>query len=1711
MRSTTRHNDLGNFPATAPDNLTQRSAANTSTRRTGGASSGLLPSTPVIGPVGGRQQSASPHKKTLSLAGSVIPPPLALPQQQPQSGDSVIGASSGVGGGGVGSSHTLMGVLQCRLKSSNALEIKGYKKRFVLLNLQNQTISIYKNDQSLSPMFTFKSDRLRSVHYAAEKYSRFFQLIIRTHTDEQIRLLFETWEERDRWGRGLAELLDQFDTFNRRHSTMQLVERLCAAAGRRLQVSVSVTQEHFLENIPDALMQHVPEAVEKAIDTIQQVVTRGAIFRPPSEYRIVILVTYPRQHTQPPPQPAGVQYDPSGRCVMLHVQMKILTHKDAGLEVIVPQYTDVESIAQSRIFRNPLIESWLHPEENTKSEAFQRLRHLLPLPSTVPLLTFQWDQQSDQLGSKEVQEYVRTFISESFFAMVADEIELGIRMISRDMIKAALQRRYPPLVPMEDYLTAPLQTIFKDYLTGLSIRIDYDAVRSRQDPHVLLSKSPLYNEACRPAFLLNAIYTDALTKWSSSDITGTMRGDVPFPMMPTHYTILSLNTNNNSNSFTLEEKTSLSNQLFRSAMNIMLSRYLQTYRRVLRETAAPFDVVVNWGDLFQAYVALNATPSSAGLAIDSSSEDQQQKASRRGSAGVILPPAASQQTALLFMVQDFVEAYRGRLHRTLAALRTRRCPTPTGEEQSLLSVMERYVRYITVSFSVLKNGGHHGGSPGVTRGFATLAPSVRRGVLRDVMLCEPREIAFESSIISPTPSAGWNPEGASQGSSRGGGGGGNPGGVGGCVNVTLQGAPGKPPQKIRTLEVGEMRIKAAAVELSDWCAQFFVKGLQQSLLEEVGTMPDVPLDDPFCTPTSRHGPRSGYSRRNRHSRHVRGKRGGTQMPDGFVCPSRKGGTAHRRTRSDLEFAERYFGNQQRSDGSSEESDEDGNSFSDEDRIGDNVAIVRRDEVETIPLHQVRTTVYDSQGDDVRLKIGLEDITMAVSSLKTAKPGSSMFLHDVMHILMINLGRLREMFNKQLQSSNWLLAQHHADRPAVATSSALPLKKAVLLLNDYCEYDESGDSVEEVCRMFCRLRRPEKLVAFSAHLPLSVILWHFCLLERELCDAKGGLAGSFNATSVSNNSLSYGVMHGGPFPLAGTGAMSTPAMGTSPTFNNRSFPRTGGPGGLADSPAPLTRRMTNSEIFPIVPATRQNSVATQIQAGGSHSLPAGSTVANVQASSRSGGGKVRREKKISAGCCGRHRRSRSSSSSSASERGEEAGGPLGVVVNTPNGPAPLLRTDGGAVVPPCASAAETNLLGDPRGSPLVGLLQDNSSTAVGTGNNLSFANGMDRLASNRQCGSSRGGLGAMMEQRPCSLLQDNTELREIYKTCIDSGHASRVVKDGAKTFDFSIVADIALNLLLPMELTAAQRARRTGLLFGLDRTGKTLISNSLRGCARPTVATVGLMEQIAAFQQWILVTHELGGRECFRRNWMYYLQRAPPMDFLMFVVDAQNRVSFSEARKYLNDVLDHFPDIPLLLVFNNYPQMEVMERVHKPIDELERRFRVPEMRRRDPKRCVQIVTCDITLVHSINKSIPPTLYAGLMELSKYFASVTPAKEMPSMPKITKRFTLRGEAATGVAGRQEATGLPFPLNPTLLQTAREVRVLFIHGDSSKKKSSIYSFFFFFVVVGSIKLLPYIKPRKRDVYTCSDADIQVQINLTYGLKHVKWSESEEVRINK
>ncbi|GET93524.1 hypothetical protein, conserved [Leishmania tarentolae] len=297
-------------------------------------------------------------------------------------------------------------------------------------------------------------------------------------------------------------------------------------------------------------------------------------------------------------------------------------------------------------------------------------------------------------------------------------------------------------------------------------------------------------------------------------------------------------------------------------------------------------------------------------------------------------------------------------------------------------------------------------------------------------------------------------------------------------------------------------------------------------------------------------------------------------------------------------------------------------------------------------------------------------------------------------------------------------------------------------------------------------------------------------------------------------------------------------------------------------------------------------------------------------------------------------------------------------------------------------------------------------------------------SNRRCSLSRRLMQSSSKRASTIAASCSEEALSVPSACMRPGlmfHRSethmRVPSTMLDAFDFASVTEVALTVLLPREARLARLAWRVGLVFGLENTGKSLIINSMRGIARPTVATVGLSQHVVAFDEWVWALNELGGRESFRKNWRYYALRMDTVHFLVFVLDILNAQALGEAKQYLNEVTNHYHDVPLLVIFNNFREG------HRRFDirEFEALIQLDKLRSRHGAEVFSCV-CDITVVHSKNRQLPRTLSSTLRTLSNLLMAQSKSEkggdnEVPPVPKTITSFSasvVGGAAGAAAAG-------------------------------------------------------------------------------------------------
>ncbi|XP_017313656.1 ADP-ribosylation factor-like protein 11 isoform X1 [Ictalurus punctatus] len=107
-----------------------------------------------------------------------------------------------------------------------------------------------------------------------------------------------------------------------------------------------------------------------------------------------------------------------------------------------------------------------------------------------------------------------------------------------------------------------------------------------------------------------------------------------------------------------------------------------------------------------------------------------------------------------------------------------------------------------------------------------------------------------------------------------------------------------------------------------------------------------------------------------------------------------------------------------------------------------------------------------------------------------------------------------------------------------------------------------------------------------------------------------------------------------------------------------------------------------------------------------------------------------------------------------------------------------------------------------------------------------------------------------------------------------------------------------------------------VLMGLDSAGKsTLLYRLSRGAIMSTSPTVGFnVVTLELKKTMILTVWDVGGQQCLRPNWRYYLEGCKA---LVFVVDASDRTRMEEAKMALNTILsDHnLEAVPMMVLAN----------------------------------------------------------------------------------------------------------------------------------------------------------------------------------------------------
>ena len=114
-----------------------------------------------------------------------------------------------------------------------------------------------------------------------------------------------------------------------------------------------------------------------------------------------------------------------------------------------------------------------------------------------------------------------------------------------------------------------------------------------------------------------------------------------------------------------------------------------------------------------------------------------------------------------------------------------------------------------------------------------------------------------------------------------------------------------------------------------------------------------------------------------------------------------------------------------------------------------------------------------------------------------------------------------------------------------------------------------------------------------------------------------------------------------------------------------------------------------------------------------------------------------------------------------------------------------------------------------------------------------------------------------------------------------------------------------------------------LMVGLDQAGKTVILYKLKlGEVVTTIPTIGFNEETIEYKDTSFTVHDLGGVDKFRPLWRHYCQYT---DFLVFVVDSDDRDRIDEARYELHRVLseDELCEADLLVYVNKQDILSAM--------------------------------------------------------------------------------------------------------------------------------------------------------------------------------------------
>ncbi|XP_073897195.1 ADP-ribosylation factor-like protein 9 isoform X2 [Castor canadensis] len=120
-----------------------------------------------------------------------------------------------------------------------------------------------------------------------------------------------------------------------------------------------------------------------------------------------------------------------------------------------------------------------------------------------------------------------------------------------------------------------------------------------------------------------------------------------------------------------------------------------------------------------------------------------------------------------------------------------------------------------------------------------------------------------------------------------------------------------------------------------------------------------------------------------------------------------------------------------------------------------------------------------------------------------------------------------------------------------------------------------------------------------------------------------------------------------------------------------------------------------------------------------------------------------------------------------------------------------------------------------------------------------------------------------------------------------------------------------NSTLTMTLLQPPKQNKQILVLGLDGAGKTSVLHSLAAnrVQHSVAPTLGFNAVCISTEDSQMEFLEIGGSEPFRSHWEMYLSKGL---LLIFVVDSADHNRLPEAKKYLHQLIEASPDLPLVV-------------------------------------------------------------------------------------------------------------------------------------------------------------------------------------------------------